>query len=48
MGENVATKADTVAVRSDIAVLETQLYRHLWGMAVGIVGLTVAFVKLTT
>ncbi len=48
MGENVATKADIAAVRSDIAALEARLYRHLWIMAVGIVGLTVALVKLIT
>ncbi len=68
MGENVATKADLAAtrsdltaeiaatrsdltaeiaaVRSDIAALEARLYRHLWIMAAGIVGLTVALVKL--
>lgn len=57
MGENVATKADVAAtrsdlaaeiaaVRSDIAALEARLYRHLWIMAAGIVGLTVALVKL--
>ncbi len=48
MGENVATKADIAAVRSDIAALEARLYRHLWIMAAGIVGLTVALVKLIT
>lgn len=48
MGENVATKADIAAVRSDISALEARLYRHLWIMAVGIVGLTVALVKLIT
>lgn len=59
MGENVATKADIATVRSDIATeiagvrsdiaaLEARLYRHLWIMAVGIVGLTVALVKLIT
>lgn len=52
MGENMATKADVEAVRSDvaaqIAALEARLYRHLWIMAAGIVGLTVALVKLIT
>ena len=42
-------KAD---LRSDIAELEARLYRHLWAMAAGIVGLTVsltvALVKLTS
>lgn len=50
MGENVATKADLAALRSDlqsdIAALEARLYRHLWIMAIGIVSLTVAFVKV--
>ena len=50
MGENMATKADVEAVRSDvaaqIAALEARLYRHLWIMAASIVGLTVALVKL--
>ena len=39
IGGNVATKAD-------IGGLEARLYRQLWLMAVGIVGLTVALVKL--
>ena len=53
MGENVAAKADVAAtrsdlaaeiaaVRSDIAAFEARLYHHLWIMAAGIVGLTVA------
>ncbi len=50
MGENVATKADLAALRSDlqsdIAALEARLYRHLWIMAIGIVSLTVALVKV--
>ncbi len=49
-GENVATKADLAALRSDlqsdIAALEARLYRHLWIMAIGIVSLTVALVKV--
>ena len=62
-GENIATradlgevktelKADVAAVRVDLAEMETRLYRHLWAMAAGIVGLTVsltvALVKLTS
>ena len=62
MGENVATKVDIATVqhdiaslraelKTDIAELETRLYRQLWLMAAGIVGLTVsltvALVKLT-
>ena len=50
MGKNMATKADIDAIRADIAAeiaaLEARLYRHLWVMAAGIVGLTVAMVKL--
>ena len=45
IGGNVATKAD-------LAELEAGLYRHLWVVAAGIVGLTVsltvALVKLTS
>ncbi|MCY4388949.1 MAG: hypothetical protein OXC18_17800 [Desulfurellaceae bacterium] len=62
MGENVATKVDIATVqrdiaslraelKTDIAELEARLYRQLWLMAAGIVGLTVsltvALVKLT-
>ena len=50
MGENVATKADLAALKSDLkadlAALEARLYRHLWIMAAGIVGVTVTLVKL--
>ncbi len=53
MGENVATKADIDAVRIEMAGLRADIanefrafYRHLWLMATGIVGLTVALVKL--
>ena len=38
--------AEIAAVRSEIAALEARLYRHLWIMAAGIVGLTVTLVKL--
>ena len=58
VGENVATtaglaevkaalKADIAEVKAEIAALESRLHRHLWVMAAGIVGLTVALVKLT-
>ena len=43
MGENVATKEH---VSAEIAALEARLYRHLWLMAAGIVGVTVTLVKL--
>ena len=46
VGENVATKTDIAALRADIAALEARLYRHLWVMAAGIVGVTVALVRL--
>ncbi len=52
IGGNVATKADLAEVKADIAEVEARLYRHLWAMAAGIVGLTVsltvALVKLTS
>lgn len=40
------TKADLAAVRADMAEQFTVLYKQLWIMAVGIVGLTVTLVKL--
>ncbi len=40
------TKADLAAVRADMAEQFTALYKQLWLMAVGIVGLTVTLVKL--
>ena len=47
-----AVRADLAEVKSDIAEVEARLYRHLWAMAAGIVGLTVsltvALVKLTS
>ena len=50
MGENVATKehvsAEISHVTAEIAALEARLYRHLWLMAAGIVGVTVTLVKL--
>ncbi len=36
-----ALTAEIATVRSDLAALEARLYRHLWVMAAGIVGLTV-------
>ncbi len=63
IGGNVATKADLAevkaelkseiaAVKTEIAEVEARLYRHLWIMAAGIVGLTVSLtvtlVKLTS
>ena len=51
VGENVATKADIAEVKAELktelAEMEARLHRHLWIMAAGIVGLTVALVKLT-
>ena len=49
-GGKVATKADlteaVAAVRADMADRFAGLYKQLWLMAVGIVGLTVTLVKL--
>ena len=45
-------KGDIAAVKTEIAEVEARLYRHLWMMAAGIVGLTVsltvALVRLTS
>ena len=46
IGGNVATKVDITALKADIADLKADIYRHLWLMAAGIVGLTVTLVKL--
>ena len=50
MTGNVATKADISGLRAEMADQFSVLYRHLWIMAIGIVGftasLTVALVKL--
>ena len=50
IGEHVATKEHVTAeishVTAEIAALEARLYRHLWLMAAGIVGVTVTLVKL--
>ena len=42
----LATQADLAAVRTDMAEQFVALYKQLWLMAVGIVGLTVTLVKL--
>ena len=42
----VETKADIVGVRTEIGDLEARLYRQLWIMVAGTVGLTAALVKL--
>ena len=39
-------RAEIGAVQGDIGGLEARLYRQLWIMVAGIVGLTVALVKL--
>ena len=45
-------KGDIAEVKTEIAEVEARLYRHLWVMAAGIVGLTVsltvALVRLTS
>ena len=41
-----ATKVDIAELRAEIAGEFKGLYRHLWMMAAGIVGVTVALVKL--
>ena len=46
MGESVATKADLQALELWISGKFETLYKHLWVMAVGIVGATVTLVKL--
>jgi len=46
VGGNVATKADLQALELRIAERFEALYKQMWVMAVGIVGLTVALLKL--
>ncbi len=57
IGGDVATKRDIdelktdfsefkAEVKADIAEFKAEIYRHLWLMAAGIVGLTVTLVKL--
>lgn len=47
---DLATKGDIAelraATKTDIAELRADLYRQLWIMAIGIVGLTVTLIKL--
>ncbi len=45
-GDVAATKGDVAALKTDIAEFKAEIYRHLWLMAAGIVGLTVTLVKL--
>ncbi len=51
-GDIAELKGDIAAVKTGIAEVEARLYRHLWVMAAGIVGLTVsltvALVRLTS
>lgn len=46
IGEQVASKTDIADVKTSIAELRADIYRHLWLMAVGIVGVTVTLVKV--
>ena len=50
-GDIAAVKAGMAGIRAelktDLGDLEARLHRHLWAMAAGIVGLTVALVRLT-
>lgn len=53
IGGDVATKRDIDELKTDfsefkadIAEFKAEIYRHLWLMAAGIVGLTVTLVKL--
>ena len=46
IGGDVATKRDIDQLKTDIAEFKAEIYRHLWLMAAGIVGLTVTLVKL--
>lgn len=42
----LATKQDLTEVRRDLAEFKADLFRHLWIMAAGIVGLTVTLIKV--
>ena len=48
--EPLATKemvrAESAGLRAEIANLEARLFRHLWVMAIGIVGATFTLLKL--
>ncbi len=39
-------RSEVQAVRTEVQTLRADLYRHLWVMAAGIVGMTVALTKL--
>ncbi|MBU3031125.1 hypothetical protein [Paracoccus marinaquae] len=42
----LATRQDLAEVRRDMAEFKADLFRHLWIMAAGIVGLTVTLIKI--
>ncbi len=44
--EQLATKTDLAVLRTEMATEFKYLYRHLWIVAAGIVGLNVALIKL--
>lgn len=45
-GDTVATKADIAGLKADIASLETRLIKHIYGIVLAGVGLTVTLTKL--
>ena len=45
--EMTAVRAEIAALKTDQGHLEARLHRYLWVVAAGIVGLTVALVRLT-
>lgn len=42
----LATKQDLAEIRRDMAEFKADLFRHLWIMAAGIVGLTVTLIRI--
>lgn len=42
----LATKQDLAALKTDLSEFKAELFRHLWIMAAGIVGLTVTLIKI--
>ena len=47
MRAEIAGVTTTIAnVRTEVASLETRLFRHLWVMGIGIVGATFTLLKL--
>lgn len=42
----LATKSDVSALRADLAEQKAEIFSRLWVMAIGIVGLTVALMKI--